>query len=468
MSKNVIVLCVLFVLLSSCLIMANPVVGTTMSAMTENSWVSKAPMHIARSDLGIATVNGKIYAIGGQVLVYQDAQRTESKDVGITEEYDPSTNTWTAKTPMPIPSNGFATAVYQNNIYCLGAGINEVYNPATDKWENETSLPVPIAQANVVDSKIYVIGGYPNNTLNAAYDPATEMWMTKAPMPKAGGGVASAVLAGKIYFFGGDFDNGYVSLTEIYNPETDTWSFGTGAPTYFLTGVAVATSGVMAPKQIYVFNFPYADLASMHAPFFTTQVYNPKNDSWSAGADIPTNRQDFGVATVNDTIYVIGGFSLKYPNMLSVYQSPAITYYATNEQYIPFGYGTVPPVVSVASPETKNYTSSEIPLNFTMNKPVDWIRYSLDGKDNITISGNTTLSGLPIGKHNVTVYAQDSFGNVGESETINFTMAMTDSFPTAVLLAASVGVSVAIVVVGLIYYSKKRRHNPQLIPRVSF
>ena len=61
------------------------------TARAPNTWEAVASMPTARAQLGVAVVNGKIYAIGG-----------ESNDHGpillnITEEYDPPTNTWTTK-----------------------------------------------------------------------------------------------------------------------------------------------------------------------------------------------------------------------------------------------------------------------------------------------------------------------------------------------------------------------------------
>jgi hypothetical protein len=47
---------------------------------------------------------------------------------------------------------------------------------------------------------------------------------------------------------------------------------------------------------------------------------------------------------------------------------------AVNEQYIPFGYGTVLPAIAFVSPVSHLYNESSVSLVFTVNKPVNWIR----------------------------------------------------------------------------------------------
>ncbi len=115
----------------------------------------------------------------------------------------------------------------------------------------------------------------------------------------------------------------------------------------------------------------------------------------------------------------------------------------------------VSPSVSVLSLVNKTYDLSDVPLHFTVNQPVSQIAYSLDGKENITISGNTTLTGLANGDHNLTIYAKDEAGNTGVSETIYFSVEVPEPFPTTFVAAASVA-TVAVVGVGLLVYFKKR------------
>jgi hypothetical protein len=117
----------------------------------------------------------------------------------------------------------------------------------------------------------------------------------------------------------------------------------------------------------------------------------------------------------------------------------------------------VSPSVSVLSLVSKTYDVSDVPLEFTVNEPYSRVSYSLDGQENVTISGNTTLIGLPNGDHNVTVYATDETGNVGASETIYFKVDVSEPFPTALVAVASVA-TIAVVGVGLLVYFKKRKH----------
>lgn len=418
-------------------------------------------MPTERVTVGAAAVKGKIYAIGGN----GDYHNTN-------EMYDPTTDTWETKAPLLTSRKSFGIAVYQDKIYVMGgvtgytenthsyiiSGENEIYDPATDTWENKTSMPTRRygIGANVVEGKIYVIGGKNASGwidgVNEVYDPAADTWTTKAPIPTRVSFYASAVVDNKIYVIGGYNGSVYVDLTQIYDPETDTWSNGAPIP-FPATGMgAGATTGVWAPKRIYVIGAiqPYgkADQGGnvVIVDNVQNQIYDPEKDAWSTGAALPITRILFGVAVVDDVLYAIGGTNSM---MLSSY----ITF-GDNQQYTPYGYGTIPPVVSVASPENKNYTAGNVSLAFAVNKPALWMGYSLDGQDNVTVTGNTTLSGLSSGLHTITVYAKDSFENTGASETITFNI--EEPFPT--VLVAVVAVAVAAGSVGVLVYFRKRQH----------
>jgi hypothetical protein len=123
----------------------------------------------------------------------------------------------------------------------------------------------------------------------------------------------------------------------------------------------------------------------------------------------------------------------------------------------PFGYGSVPPVISVGSLEiTTTYASSNIPLILNLNRPATWIGYSLDVKANSTITGNTTITGLSSGLFNITIYAKDESENIGASETITCAIVATTlpTIQTTAILAAS---TIAVVSIGLILYYRKHK-----------
>ena len=82
--------------------------------------------------------------------------------------------------------------------------------------------------------------------------------------------------------------------------------------------------------------------------------------------------------------------------------------------------------------------------------------YSLDGENNVTVAGNSTITELTNGLHNITVYAEDTFGNIGASETITFNVDVPEPFPTTLVIASVI--IVTIVVLGLLIYFKKRKH----------
>ncbi len=85
-----------------------------------------------------------------------------------------------------------------------------------------------------------------------------------------------------------------------------------------------------------------------------------------------------------------------------------------------FSIDTTPPNISGLSVENKTYITSNVPLSFAVDEQVSQITFSLDKQENKTLTGNTTLTSLPNGSHNLTVYANDTAGNTGKSAPVFF------------------------------------------------
>jgi N-acetylneuraminic acid mutarotase len=363
MRKSVVLLLFFFFLVRLCAVEVKSV-----SAVAEDSWATLTPMPTARSMLGVAVVDGKIYAIGG-------ISGTQNI-LGTNEVYDPKTNTWSSKTPMPTHRHSFGISVFQNKIYCIGGAttiksdgyvtnVNEVYDPTTDTWENKTSMPNPRShlEATNVGNKIYLIGGQGRGdprmfivknytSLNEVYDPATDAWTTKTPIPNATAYYASALVDDKIYVMGGEGRSvsGLIYLNQVYDVKTDVWSLAAAVPGTILNGaVAGATTGENAPKLIYVIG-GYYGITDPNKPYnYTNQVYNPKNNSWSFAAYMPIENYHYSVVVFDDMLYVIGGSSLN--NTVP---------YAYNLRYTPIGYGT--PDTSTPSPSPEPRQTGSFPI----------------------------------------------------------------------------------------------------------
>jgi len=427
-------LVLVFLFITGCIAVAK---SASANSIAQNSWAELAPMNVARAFLGVAAVNGKIYAIGGSTASgfepasFPYGNINLDHFVGANEEYDPTTNTWTYKAPMPTPRMAFATAVYQGKIYCIGGrsvagdmsggytSVNEVYDPATNSWDSKAQMPIANGwiEAKVIDDKIYIKNSIPSTSsgLYYVYDPVSDTWNSSVPSPQDGKLLLDYI------------PNGY------------------------------ETTGVMSPKMIYTFN---SDFSS------NVKAYNPENDSWQNGVSSPLERDGFGVAVSNDIFYVVGGYTYSFIGDFA--PLPA------NEEYFPIGYGTtdpsyvlehVPPKLSVLSPLSQTYNESSVPLLFTTDKTLNWMGYSFDGKQNITINGNSTIANMTSGLHSITVYANDTFGNFGVSEPINFTVALpllkhSEPFPIVPVAVIS-GIVLVIAVASLLIYFKKHKHQNQ-------
>jgi N-acetylneuraminic acid mutarotase len=172
-----------------------------------SAWTAKAPMPTPRYWHGVGVVNRTLYAVGGW----------GAGPTGALETYDSTTNTWTAMAPMPTPRVGLAVGVVNGILYAVGGiccnpghgsrilGTVEAYDPTSNAWTAKAPMPTPRVHAaiGVISGILYVVGGDSENDKNAngpveAYDPIRNVWTAKAPMPtnrsRFGVGVANGIL----------------------------------------------------------------------------------------------------------------------------------------------------------------------------------------------------------------------------------------------------------------------------------
>jgi N-acetylneuraminic acid mutarotase len=87
----------------------------SISLAAEDTWTTKGDMPTARFSLSTSMVNGKIYAIGGDLR-----GRGAPLSTSTVEEYDPATDTWTARADMPTARWGLSASVVNGKIYAIG------------------------------------------------------------------------------------------------------------------------------------------------------------------------------------------------------------------------------------------------------------------------------------------------------------------------------------------------------------
>ena len=120
-----------------------------------------------------------------------------------------------------------------------------------------------------------------------------------------------------------------------------------------------------------------------------------------------------------------------------------------------FTIDTTPPEISNLSVQNKTYSSKDIPLSFHINETTSWIGYRLDNQANVNADGNITLTALSEGTHKIVLYSNDSFGNMGKSETVFFTVNSQVSLPIILGIVAVIIVAVA---TSLVYLKKRLLH----------
>ncbi len=190
-----------------------------------NTWARRHSMPTPREGFSAVAAKGadgrvRIYAIGGR------DRSNPSDNLSTVEAYDPVTDIWIARAPMPTPRHALAATLGPNGrIYAMGGSnsavfctdILEIYDPVKNAWIRGTSLPGGRECAAAVstpgpDGEVLVLAGWDRRSWPLAsaiaYSPRTKTWRTLPPMPTAGAAIGAVSIPGgdgtiHVYVVGG-------------------------------------------------------------------------------------------------------------------------------------------------------------------------------------------------------------------------------------------------------------------------
>ncbi|KAM8962134.1 kelch-like ECH-associated protein 1A [Pelodytes ibericus] len=218
-----------------------------------NQWTTRAPMNVARNRVGVAVVDGAIYAVGGSC---------GSEHHKSVERYDPDTNEWTFVAPTSVARIGAGVAECRGLLYAVGGFDGETrlntvdcYHPDENEWHQLAPMETVRSGAGVVtlDNYLFIVGGYDgSNQLNSVerYNIDQNAWETVSPMKHSRSAHGLTLHQGKIYALGGYNAEGFLSSVECYCPESNEWTEVTEMPVG-CSGMGVAVTMEPCPNSIY-------------------------------------------------------------------------------------------------------------------------------------------------------------------------------------------------------------------------
>lgn len=183
-------------------------------------------------------------------------------------------------------------------LYFISPLESQAISNLTLTWAEKASMPTSrfeLATA-VVNGRIYAFGGRSEANVED-YNPLTDSWTIHNNMPSSGIVNGAVTIANTVYVI----RNG---STSSYNPLTDTWTALANKPTAAfypavetINGRVYGIGGSVTDPNDPLSSFPVA----------VVEEYDPTTDTWSSRTSMPTARTGATAVTASGKIYVFGG-----------------------------------------------------------------------------------------------------------------------------------------------------------------
>ena len=280
------------------------------------------------SECGLATVNGKLYLIGG-----------DGEGPKAVQSFDPSTLTWTKLAEAPVQMHHFQAVGYKNKVYVLdafsGGGFPDQvamanvysYDTQNNSWEKGGEIPSARRRAGAAavayKGKLYLIAGiqhgHSSGTTNMfdRYDPETKTWTTLQDAPHIRDHCFATVIKDKLYVVGGrntsyrDPENKVPFFAKTVL-DVDVYEFGTGKWSTLPARLPLGSGGgavVNLNDVLYYMGGERATATEHNAPRKNTYYLEPSTaNQWTETDSLHNARNGMAAAVWNNKIYAAGGF----------------------------------------------------------------------------------------------------------------------------------------------------------------
>jgi N-acetylneuraminic acid mutarotase len=270
-------------------------------------WQLGPSLNMARQGASAVTWNGSIYVFGG---------KTENSILlNTVENFDPNTGIWDETTVMPFnePRFNASAVLFNGHIYLIGGrnSSNDVlkkvekYDPVQNSWQevHEMRREREGHSAVIYNSKIYVFGGARQNgdlvEVIEYYDDQVDEWEeTNFEMTFPRAAHFSVVVNDTFYMFGGFY----------FGPTNSTFFLPASDTVWFSGPQLITARGNGATTQLGDSVFIMGG-EKIGGDTESTEIYNLKTKQISMGPSISSPRNGSTAITLNDIIYLIGGFS---------------------------------------------------------------------------------------------------------------------------------------------------------------
>ena len=259
-----------------------------------------------RADMGIATVGNKVLIAGGGF--WGDDIYTDRVDI-----YNSSEDSWSSAS-LSQSRSSIAAVTAANKVFFAGgygwfeyrtdhwSNMVDIYDNSTNTWTTSTlSEARGFVSAVNAGNKIYFAGGernngqfFPSDRIDE-YDLLSNKWSTSSlKEARSGMGVISA--GNKVFFAGGQTKSGESGTVEIRDVVTGATSLACIIP-------RAGLNAVLKDDKI-VFFTGYGTDARNSNHF---EIYNLATDDWYT-AVLDKSITNAAIISVNNVIYVAGGF----------------------------------------------------------------------------------------------------------------------------------------------------------------